>query len=83
MEYLFLPPETTCLLQPVDGGFGRSLKSKIKAHFHDWVSKNYLEIKKKNGKQLKTFKNPSKELVIEWVLSASKELKKLNFEGSY
>ena len=82
MEYLLLPPDTTCLLQPVDGGVGRSLKANIRKLFYKWVQKNYMEVKKRNGKLLKTFKNPTKELVIEWVLEAHKDLKNLKISSS-
>ena len=77
-----MPPNTTAVLQPVDVGVGKSLKSFVKNEFHNWVIKSHMKIVKKNGQMIQTFKNPTKEMIIEWILKSKTQLEKLRYNDS-
>lgn len=72
---LYFPPDCTPILQPVDISVGKSLKTFIRKAFHQHVRENFDEIVKPDGRRKKTFKNPSKIEIINWILGAYKTLK--------
>jgi hypothetical protein len=74
-DYLLLLPDTTGLLQPVDVGVGKGLKGKIRSIFHDFILKNYKKRVNKNNVVKWTFKNPTKNLIVEWAIRSMAEVK--------
>ena len=81
LQYLLLPPETTPILQPIDVGIGRAFKSKIREYFHQYVIDNFKEVLK-NGNMQSSFKNPSNETIIRWVLQANDHCRSLKIVES-
>jgi hypothetical protein len=84
MDYLLLPPNMTGLLQPIDVGIGRSVKSHIKDNFHNWALKNYRKKVSKKGEnnQKWTFKNPTTSMIIDWSIAAVEHIKTLDLTKS-
>ena len=80
---LYFPPDCTALLQPVDVAVAKSLKASIKKKFLNHVTKNFQEIVTPKGRRKKTFKNPSKYEVIEWVMEGYKTLKKETIRSGF
>jgi hypothetical protein len=70
LDYLFLPPETTSILQPIDVGIAKPFKDRIRHKFHDWVVNNFEQIIKPEGQRKKFFKNPSKMIFLEWIIAS-------------
>ena len=71
VAHLHLAPNTTPICQPVDISIGRSLKSKVREQFENWLVNNFEELVEYDSAKGKyKFKAPTKALIIEWVLRA-------------
>jgi hypothetical protein len=73
-DYKFLPPDTTPLLQPFDVTIAKAFKSRVRHYFHEYVLNNLLEIEKQNGKKKLTFRNPNRNDIISWAITAWNEI---------
>lgn len=71
LSYIFLAPNATPLLQPVDISIGRSIKQIVKNQFHDWMVENFENIVEYNEEKKKyKFMSPTKSLMVQWILQA-------------
>ena len=79
---MVLPPDCTGLLQPIDVGVGKAIKDKVRSYFHAYMLKNYKKKIKQNSIESWTFKNPTKNLIVEWVITAIESIKDFSLSSS-
>lgn len=75
INYIPLAANTTSISQPIDFSIGRSIKSKIRSQFDDWLEQNFDEIVQYDEvKEKYRFMAPDKSLIIKWTLKAYEEI---------
>lgn len=77
IKYLHLAPNTTAICQPVDVEIGAFIKGRIKSAFQDWIIDSWDEdnnfVKFDAKKKKYTYKAPTKEMIVKWILNAYEE----------
>jgi hypothetical protein len=70
MNFLFLPPHTTIILQPVDVGIGKSIKSSVRDKYLQWITENFETLIYTNSKGNQRLRDPSTEEILCWILDS-------------
>ena len=54
----------------------------MEQHFHEWIMESFTEITTSKGKMKKTFKNPTLNQILSWVLDSQSKLRSLRLKES-
>jgi hypothetical protein len=70
LNYMFLPPETTPMLQPFDVAMAKAFKSRIRQRFQEHLQDNLIDVTYDSGKKKKSFNNPTRDSVVRWAIES-------------
>jgi sugar-specific transcriptional regulator TrmB len=70
MEHLFLPANTTSILQPVDVGMAKIVKNDVRRRYLEWVTTNYEELLYENSKNQRRLRNPTTDDILCWIINS-------------